>query len=361
MAEDDDKESKSQDPSQKKIDNAIEEGNLPLSRELSTTLLLASSVLIVAFLHPTLWPSFVWGLAEYFHTASTQPMENAKDVREIVGGAIRISLHYTVPISIVLAGAGILSYISQGAMRLHAKKINPDFSRISAIKGWKRLFSEKSIVEFLKAFLKLLGISGVVTWAIMSEADLMLATMMGDISLLVGGLERVLFKILVLVCSTSLLLTIVDIAFSRRTWWRDLKMTHQEVKDEHKQIEGNPLVKGRIRSLLQSSRKRRMMQDLVTATVVITNPTHYAIALRYDRADGGAPIVVAKGVDLIALRIRALSDTYNVPNIENKPLVRSMYPVVDVGDAIPEEFYKAIAEIIVLIQSGGHKGASVKM
>ena len=144
-------------------------------------------------------------------------------------------------------------------------------------------------------------------------------------------------------------MVVADIVWSRIRWRTDLRMTRQELKDEFKQSEGDPLVKSRLRSLARDRARRRMIAAVPTATVVIANPTHFAIALKYDRAKGGAPVVVAKGADLIALRIREIASRHSVPIIEDKPLARALYDAVEVGQWIPPEFYRAVAKILHLL------------
>jgi flagellar biosynthetic protein FlhB len=153
-------------------------------------------------------------------------------------------------------------------------------------------------------------------------------------------------RLLTAVCIATVLLVVADLMLVRFQWRRDLKMSKQEIKDEHKQAEGDPLVKARMRSLARDRARRRMIADVPRATIVLANPTHYAIALRYVREEGGAPVVVAKGQDLIALKIREIAETHGIPVVEDKPLVRSMYDSVEIDQQIPPEFYRVVAELL---------------
>ena len=184
-----------------------------------------------------------------------------------------------------------------------------------------------------------------------SERDTVVDTVFVSPALVPDRILALLVKLLSGVTAAFLLVGVADIAWTRVKWRRRMMMTRQEVKDEHKQNEGDPMVKARRRSLALDRRRRRMMADVPRATLVIANPTHFSIALRYKREEGGAPVVVAKGQDILALKIREIAGQHGIAVIENKPLARSMYDLVEVGELIPPEFYKAVAEVIHYVQS----------
>jgi flagellar biosynthesis protein FlhB len=195
-----------------------------------------------------------------------------------------------------------------------------------------------------------------------AELPTAIGVMIRPPQLLPAIILEITIKLVSAVAITALVLAVVDIVWSRMAWHRDLRMTHQEVKEEYKQAEGNPLVKMRAKSLARQRSSRRMMAAVPRATMIIANPTHYAVALRYVHSEGGAPIVLAKGRDSLALKIRAIAEELQISVIENKPLAKAMYEKVEVNATIPQEFFKAIAEMIHFLQmrkvanSAGRRG-----
>jgi flagellar biosynthetic protein FlhB len=219
------------------------------------------------------------------------------------------------------------------------------------------LFSIRAQVEFLKAAFKL-AVVGFIGFILLRSArdDVLLAMFMEP-----GGVPELarsmVMKLLSAMVVAIIVLAAADLVWSRVFWQRDLRMTRQEVKDEVKQAEGDPILKGKLRSLARDRSRKRMMAAVPRATLVIANPTHFAVALRYVREEGGAPMVIAKGQDLLALKIREVAESHDIPVIEDKLLARSLYQAVEVDKLIPPEFYKAVAEIILFLMVRGGKGA----
>jgi flagellar biosynthetic protein FlhB len=193
---------------------------------------------------------------------------------------------------------------------------------------------------------KFFGVTIIVGWILSEELPLLLTTMFSDPLQLPETILGLSMRLLAAVSVATILLVAADLLFSRILWRRDLRMSKQEIKDEMKQAEGDPMVKARQRQIARERNQRRMMASVPKATVVIANPTHYAIALRYVREEGGAPLVVAKGVDAMALKIREIAETHDIPVVEDKLLARSMYDHVEVDQMIPPQFFKAVAEVI---------------
>jgi flagellar biosynthetic protein FlhB len=212
--------------------------------------------------------------------------------------------------------------------------------------GAGRIFGAPGLVEFLKSLFKFGAITIVCLILLNADRKAVIDAMFTDPSALPALILSLVIRLVSAVCVTLVILVAADLVWSRFRWRSDLRMTRQEVKDEMKQSEGDPLVKSRLRSLARDRARRRMISAVPRATVVIANPTHYAIALRYDRSKGGAPLVVAKGVDLIALRIREIAAQHAIPVIEDRPLARAMYDAVEVDQWIPPEFYRAVAKIL---------------
>jgi flagellar biosynthetic protein FlhB len=207
-------------------------------------------------------------------------------------------------------------------------------------------------MEFVKSVIKLTVVAAIIWITLKRDLPRFVSALSADPYLLPDLMLDLATGILVPLLILALALAIADLVWSRFRWRRELRMTHHDVKQEMKEAEGDPLLKARIR---QNARQRshRMLESLPTASMVITNPTHYAVALRYTRGEGGAPVVVAKGVDHLALRIREIATEHAVPLIENRPLARSLYDQVDIDEQIPPEFYRAVAEIIHYLNSRG--------
>jgi flagellar biosynthetic protein FlhB len=231
------------------------------------------------------------------------------------------------------------------------ERIRPQWSRISPGAGFKRIFGKQGLVEFLKSLFKF-GAIGVVVLILLSASwSSVIDGMFSDPTQIPGAILGLAVRLVSAVCVATIVLVAADLVWTRLRWRADLRMSKQELKDEMKQSEGDPVVKGRIRSLQRDRARRRMISAVPQATVVIANPTHYAIALLYDREKGGAPRVVAKGVDLIALRIREIAQKHGVPIVEDRPLARALYDAVEVDQWIPAEFYRAVARILYVLYS----------
>ena len=227
--------------------------------------------------------------------------------------------------------------------------LKPNFTKFNPVNGMKRIFSKQGLMELFKSIMKILLIGGVAYQTIAGKMDqVMILWDMAptQISLFV---LRVSFEIFLKTVWAILILAVIDYIFQRRQFTDNMKMTKHEVKEEFKQMEGDPKVKARIRQIQREFSRRRMMADVPKADVVVTNPTHLAIALLYDTEQASAPVVVAKGQDLVARKIREIAETHRVPIMEDKPLAQALYKSVEVGQTIPYEFYQAVAEVLAYV------------
>jgi flagellar biosynthesis protein FlhB len=229
-------------------------------------------------------------------------------------------------------------------------RILPDFSRISPRSGLRRPFGERGAIEFAKCLVKLGAVIAVAGMMLIGQTALLLTAMDDDPGTLPERILALAVKTVAAVLVATLAVASADLVWSRILWRRDNRMSKHEVKEELKQAEGDRMIKARLRSLRLDRSRKRMLSAVPRATMVVANPTHYAVAMRYVRSEGGAPIVVAKGADLIALKIRAIAEAHDIPIVEDKPLARSLYAAVEVERPIPAEFYRAVAEIVHLIQ-----------
>ena len=274
------------------------------------------------------------------------PLDNAQDVVLLLRIVSLEAGKALAVLIVLLVVAALASSMLQNTPRFVLDRIKPKFSRISPREGWKRLFGAKGLVEFLKSLGKLL-FAGIILGIAMREAQSTLMSGMITQPVIFGAvIAEIAQDIVMWIALAMLLVAGADIVWSRFSWMQDLRMTRQEVKDELKQTVGDPLVRMRIRSVQRDRARQRMMSAVPTATLVIANPTHYSIALRYIREQDAAPIVVAKGQDLIALRIREIAEANGIPVFEDVTLARSMYKQVSVDSMIPPQFYQAVAELV---------------
>jgi flagellar biosynthetic protein FlhB len=281
------------------------------------------------------------------------PLENTADVVQLFGAVNVDAAQFLLPAVIILGIAGLASSLFQNPPQIVFDRIQPQLSRLSISEGWRRLFGLQGWVEFLKGAFKLSALA-VLAYLLTRAARFDVFNSMFMAPNALPELMRTMsIRLFLAVIVAIVLLVVADIVWSRFFWRRELRMTRQEIKDEQKQSEGDPIVKARLRSLARDRARKRMIAKVPQATVVIANPTHYAIALRYVRTENRAPLVVAKGVDLIALNIRSMAEKHGIPVVEDKLLARSLYDKVEVDQLIPPEFYRAVANVILYLMSRG--------
>jgi flagellar biosynthesis protein FlhB len=346
MAESEDKSSKTEEPTEKKISDAIEKGNVPVSKEALTFASILAILTVTYFYIGNGVSNLTSALERFIDDPSGIALDNAADATSLLEVLGYASASFLAPLVAILATGGLAAAFLQNAPRMVGDRVQPKLSRISPKEGFKRIFGAQGWMEFAKAIFKFLIIGFVVGVLLFFDSFRVVNAMFSDPSTLPELLLTLTVRLLSAVCIATVLLVVVDILFSRSHWRRELRMSHKDIKDEHKQTEGDPMVKARMRSLQRDRSRRRMIADIPRATIVIANPTHYAIALRYVLEEGGAPVVVAKGKDLIALKIREVAEKHGIPVIEDKPLVRSMYDKVDIDRSIPAEFYQVVAELL---------------
>jgi len=351
MAEASDQESKTEQPTEKKIRDALEQGKIPVSREASIFASMAALMVIQSFLIGQGVQQLVPTLKGFLDDPDGIRLNTAADAQNLLSVVGLHAMRFMLPLVIVLIAFGLAASLLQNAPRLVLDRIQPNFSRISPAQGWSRIFGAQGLVEFAKAVFKLVSVSLVVGFMLRASEARAFEAMYTDPAALPEMILTIAMRIVSAICITTILLVALDLAWSRFHWRRELRMTRQELKDEHKQAEGDPLVKARLRSLARDRSRRRMIASASKASLVIANPTHYAIALRYRRDENPAPLVLAKGADAIALKIRAVAEQNNIPVIENKALARALYEAVQVDQVIPSEFFRPVAEIIYFLQS----------
>ncbi|HJZ44847.1 MAG TPA: flagellar biosynthesis protein FlhB [Hyphomicrobiaceae bacterium] len=349
MAEEPDKESKTEEPTEKKIRDAFERGFIPFSREAAMLASLLGLLIITGFFLVSGVSQLNLSLRRLIDNPGGWSLENSADAIRLFDAIASDAGRLLIPVVVILAAAGILSSMLQNAPRIVLQRVKPQLSRLSLAKGWRRLFGMQGQTEFLKAIFKLMAVAFLGFLLLRSAQHDVMNAMIVEPTALPALVLSLGTRLLSSLAVAALVLVAADIVWSRLFWHRELKMTRQEVKDELKQADGDPIVKARLRSLARDRLRKRMIAAVPRATVVIANPTHYAVALRYVREEGGAPLVVAKGQDLIALRIREVAVEHGIPVVENKALAQSLYRSTEVDKMIPPEFYKAVAEIVFFL------------
>ena len=346
MSDEQDRESRSEEPTDKRLQDAIGKGNVPFSREAVTLGSLSAILLVSSLMAVPAVGRLVQALAIVIGHAGELHLDAREDANVLISAAGLQVAMVVLPLMAVIALGGIVAALVQNMPQANGERIRPQASRIAPGAGFKRLFGFPGLSEFAKSVVKLAAVGLIAALMVRSQLPRIINVMATEPAAMTGTVQALVNRVITALVMVALLLAGFDLWLSRFKWRKQLRMTRQEIKDEFKQAEGDPHIKGRIRSIARQRLSRRMMKKVPTATVVITNPTHYAIALRYVREEGGAPLVVAKGVDHLALRIRTLAAEHTIPVVENKPLARALYDQAEIGQMIPPEFYKAVAEII---------------
>jgi flagellar biosynthetic protein FlhB len=350
MAEggEDSSQDKSEEPTAKRIEKSKEEGQVPRSKELNTTVLLmvGSGGLLM------------YG-GELGNSMKKIMLSSFSIPREVIFDTNQMGLYFAnaaieastvlMPLLFALFFSSILGSIALGGWLLSAKAMAPKFSRMSILKGLKRMFALKALVELLKAIAK---VSVVLFFAVLildSRTEELLGLSQESILLAMEHAVQILGWSFFYLSCTMIVIAMADVPFQIYDHHKNLKMTKQEVKDEYKDTEGKPEVKGRVRQLQREIAQRRMMADVPEADVVITNPTHYAVALRYNPEKDAAPILLAKGNDQTALKIREIAKVHGIEIVSAPPLARSVYHHSEIGQEIPSGLYMAVAQILAYI------------
>jgi len=333
----------------KRRDDFREKGQVAQSKEVHTAALLTCSLLLWMFYGPAFWRRLSALVADLLSRSGTTDL-SAANLPDMLGALLGQMLLLLAPLLLLTLVVGFLSSFLQIGWLFTAKPLQPDFAKFNLVKGVMQLFSRRALVEMVKSLTKILLIAVVAYKAVAGEFDR--ALNLADMPVIdtVRYLGRVAGKVLTRSCGVLMLLALADFLYVRWELEQKRKMTKQEQKEEFKETEGNPQLKSRIRSLQHQMARKRMMAEVPKADVVITNPTHYAVALRYERGGMAAPQVIAKGADHVALHIRELAREHRVPVVENKPVARALYRV-ELGQPVPEEMFRAVAEILAYVYS----------
>lgn len=350
MADDEDQSSKTHDPTERRLRQLREDGNVPHSREVNNLFAVLGMVAIVALAGPWAMGRLVHMGASVLQSAGTTPLEDSASTGVMLSSASISFFTSLLPLFGLMMLLGIAgSWIQNGGV-FSTKPLEPKLSKISLLSGFKRLFSLKSIAEFLKSFVKMVVIGGAMVGVIWSRRDELIGLLDSPLPVMLYHLSDLTLRLLGVVVGIMAILALADFLFERFQYIAKNRMSLKELKDEMKDTEGDPHIKSRQRQIRMERARKRMMAEVPKADVVITNPTHYAVALRYKPELGdAAPTVVAKGVDAVAARIREIATENNIPLYEDPPLARELWRSVELDQAIPIELYEVVAKVMAFV------------
>ena len=337
---------KTEEPTAKKRADARKKGQVGRSQELNTAFVL----LVGFFTLKLLWDSIYLSIASYTTYVFTN-LNQSVDTENIIHifiGIIVVLAKTAFPIMFAIMLIGLAINFFQVGLNFNTESIEFKLDKLNPINGFGRIFSKRSLVELAKSFFKILVIGFFLYRFIHEQILAMPQFMFFDLTTSLALVAEIIFQMAFIVIGVIMIMALMDYGYQKWQTTQDLKMTKQEVKDEMKQSEGDPQIKGKIRQKQRQMAMARMMKEVPKADVIVTNPTHYAIALSYQQGMS-APLVVAKGQDLVAQRIKEIAREARVPIIENKPLARAIYAAVQIGDAIPQELYQAVAEVLAYV------------
>lgn len=348
MAQGDDAQEKTEAATPKRLEDARRKGQIPRSRELSAAAVTMSAAAALYMMGGTIASQ----LYEFMQRSFTLSREEALDASLMVPAltsAALDGLKICAPVLGIICLAAILAPLALGGWSFSTEALTPQFKRLNPMQGMKRMISMRAVMELVKALAKFGIVALVAVLVLWHDASTLLALGQEPLDQAIAHTINLSGKALIAITAGLLIIAGIDVPYQLYSHAKQLKMSRQEIREEHKESEGSPEVKGRIRQLQQQMARQRMMQDVPKADVIVTNPTHFSVALRYDEKRMRAPIVVAKGVDLVAARIREIATENNVPIFEAPPLARVLYRNVDIGGEIPSTVYQAVAQVLTYV------------
>jgi len=348
MAENQDGQEKSFDPSARRLDEAKRRGQVPRSRELNTVAVTLAGAATIVLLGPAVTNDLRGLVIEHFALSRTDVFDTAAVLRHL-GDALTAGLLILAPFFAATVAAAVLASVALGGFQVSSEALRFDLGKLSPLRGMQRIFSLHGLVELVKALAKFVFLGGVAALLVWTEFEHFVLLGKMEVEAALAETAGLLGWTTLVVASSAILLALVDVPFQLWDYKRQLKMTQQEVRDELKDTEGRPEVRSRIRQLQREVARRRMMEEVPKADVIVTNPTHFAVALRYDAGHMQAPVLVAKGTELVAANIRKIGQAHVVPVVEAPSLARALYFNVELGDPIPAGLYLAVAKLLAYV------------
>lgn len=345
MTEGADQDQKTEDPTGKRIDEAREEGNLAVSKEVATWTMFVAVLAVVGWLGPFMGRHMAVSLRVFLERPEQISLLDGGLQNVLLGVLTSVGLSATLVFGLLLL-AGVLGTMVQTAFYINPSRVKFDVEKVFSLQGMKRLFSTDSLADLVRSFIKMVVLGYVVyriLYPVVTKAEAFVGRdLMLGIKFLHDESIHLIIVLLVIITGVA----VADWVYTYYQYMKNLRMTKQEVKDEYKQSEGDPMIKGRLRRIRLEKARRRMMAKVPEADVIITNPTHYAVALKYDNKKMDAPVLLAKGTDKLAERIRTMGEDNDIPIVSNPPLCRALYDTVELDQSIQPEHYRAVAEVI---------------
>lgn len=345
---------KTEEPTAKKRSDTRKEGKVPKSKEMSNGVELIALFLILKFWIGHMGENFMEMFGKIYekmpaYTTYWNGRIVKEDYRILINGVIIELLIQLLPFFVVGIVIAVGINMLQFRFQISTKPLRPKLSKLNPISGMKKLFSKEKIVELIKSIAKIILIMYVVYATVKDDWVYLVKFYDMPLNQAIEVIGNIVINMGLKIALVFMVIAFMDLFYQRHKFKEDIKMTKQEVKDEYKNSEGDPQIKAKMKAKMREASQRRMMQDVPRADVVITNPTHYAVAIRYDASTGSAPVVLAKGADYIAQKIKEIARENNVEIVENKPLARMLYANVDVGQEVPPELYQAVAEVLAMV------------
>lgn len=345
IAEDDDEASKTEEPSERKISKAKEEGDIAISQDAKSFIMLLGMLFVIWLVLPLMFKWFYMFSLKFVENPDTIPTDGRHIRLLLYNTVIALMKILGIPFAIFMV-LGIFASVAQTGFVYAPKKLEPNWNKLNIFAAMTQFINMKKIVESLKGIIKITVIAFIGVLVIrpyLEKVNLMPGM---ETMAILSFIHKIVVLLIFTVVIAVLVIAVADYAYQKYQHLKKLRMTKQEVKDEYKQMEGDPLVKSRIRQVRMERARHRMMDAVPRADVVIVNPTHYAVALEYKMEKMDAPVVVAKGLDNLALRIREIAEEHDIPIVENPPLARALFASVELDQSIPAEHFKAVAEVI---------------
>ncbi|MDI6402124.1 flagellar biosynthesis protein FlhB [Balneolaceae bacterium ANBcel3] len=340
---------KTEEPTARKLEKAREEGNVSISKEVSSVMLMTSAIVMLLYSGGFMYRR-IEAMMETFFSNAGVPIDNDEQAINYLEMALRFGFEMIIPLMIILLVTALLVNILQTGGVFATKAMKPKASKISPASGFKRVFSMKGFMELVKGFSKLFIVGMIIVFTVRADVDHFLTFSIMPMGSMLSEAGSYVLMFVSRILAALFVLSIIDAVFQRFQHHKELRMTKQEVKDEYKQMEGDPHIKSKRRKAAMTMRmQKRLDHSVLNSDVVVTNPTHYAVALRYNPDANEAPVVMAKGQRKRALRIKELAKHYGIPIVENKPVAQALFATAEEDEYIPEGMYRAVAEILAYV------------
>ncbi|AKK19990.1 flagellar biosynthesis protein FlhB [Candidatus Liberibacter africanus] len=346
MSENNNSDNKTEPPSPKRIEDALNQGDAPISREAYLFSSILACLIYLLFFFSSGTYSLTYDLHILLASATQRKLEGTSSLVPLLVNLCLSAGKLVIPGLLLLITFGIGSYLIQRIPALNWNHIQPSFKRISFREGIKRIYSVNNLMNFIKSLAKITLVGTIIVISLKNNYFTMVDFITSNPQLILYNTFFTIRKVLIIILLFIAILTILDVGWTYYQWYLKLKMSKQEIKDEIKQSYGNPMIKSRQKFIARSRMRHRMVEATSRATLIITNPTHYALALRYIQTENDAPVLVAKGQNLIAQKMRKIASEKNIPIFEEPLLARSLFKQVPINSTIPPVFYKAVAQLI---------------